>query len=109
MIFDLIKRLAAQNPNGFTARIPSGELVTQGFAVSYEATQHSHDDDGLRKCIEHALTHDHIIGGWHNKADGKWYWDSSKILTDRDEAAAFGREQGQIAFYDLTHADEIPL
>jgi hypothetical protein len=109
MIFDLIKKIASSHSYGFAVRIPNGEPVTEGFAVAYEATPNSFDEDGLRKCLAHAERHANIVGGWYNEDDGRWYWDSVRILTDRDEPIAFAREQKQLALFDLNEGNEIRL
>jgi hypothetical protein len=109
MIFDLIKKIASSHSYGFAVRIPNGEPVTEGFAVAYEATPNSFDEDGLRKCLAHAERHANIVGGWYNEDDGRWYWDSVRILTDRDEAIAFAWKKNQLALFDLNEGNEIRL
>ena len=108
-MLELIKQLRAANPYGFTVTLPDLKPVTQGISVAYEETQDSHSDEEIQRCIDHALTNGKIIGGWFNAADGKFYYDSVRIFQDLEAAKAWGREQGQIAIYDITNDDPINL
>ena len=100
IMLELIKQLRAANPYGFTVTLPDLQPVTEGISVAYEETQDSHSDEEIQRCIDHALTHGHIVGGWLD-TDGKFYYDSCRIFTDLDKAKAWGRQQGQIAIYDI--------
>lgn len=100
-MFDMLKRTAAANPDGFTVRLPDGQPVLSGIVVAYLATQNSHDDHGLIRCIAHALDHDKVVGGWLDSYSGRFFWDSCRVFTDLEDAKAFGREQQQIAVFDL--------
>ena len=40
------------------------------------------------------------IGGWHDPEDGKFYLDVSQSFADRNDAMAFGRENGQKAIFN---------
>jgi hypothetical protein len=42
-----------------------------------------------------------LVGGWRNDDDGFVYLDVSKHFASREEALAYGREQGQLAIADL--------
>lgn len=108
MIDELIK-YAKRNPDGFTVEIETLQPVTAGFAVAFQATQDSHDLEGLQKCLEHAAQYDKKIGGWFDTESGKWYWDSIRILTNENEAVEFGREQKQIAIYQIESSRLIKL
>ena len=50
-----------------------------------------------------------IVGGWFNSENGEFYFDSCKLFKSLDEAKAFGKENHQIAIYDLTNLKEIIL
>jgi hypothetical protein len=41
----------------------------------------------------------HLIGGWRNKADGKYCLDISVVVRGRQNAALFGSEQKQSCIY----------
>lgn len=107
----LIQKLARANKEGFTVFLLDLTHVTEGIAVAYAETQNSHNLEGLKKCIEHAKTHSGVIGGWFDKESKKYYYDSIKIFkTDQlTEAVTFGKENGQIAIFDLTNLREIRL
>lgn len=110
MIFEVLK-IAEVNKEGFTIEIPTLEHVKSGIVVAYKETQDSHDQKGLQKCLEHALNHDRIIGGWLDEETDKFYFDSCKVFPSdqRDKAIQFGRENKQIAIFDLTNLELIKL
>jgi hypothetical protein len=64
--------------------------------------------EGYRDAHKKVLTRGHYLGGWLNEQDGMVYLDISKKFRNREEALAFGREQGQIAIWDAKAMDEIP-
>lgn len=107
---DILKRLletARKNPNGFTVKLETMKSVTDGFSVAYKETQSSFGVEGLKKVITHAEKHQGYVGGW--KYGDDYYFDSIMIITDRDEAIRIGRENEQIAIYNLTDGEEIEL
>lgn len=108
-LFEAIKRIAAENPDGFTVKIPSLEFQISGYIAAYSETQDSFGDEGLRKVLEHALTHDKIVGGWLDKESRQYYFDSSKVFENKEEAIEFGRKHKQIAIFDLYAFREIRL
>lgn len=108
-MFIEIKKIAEANKDGFTIEIETLKHVTTGIVVAYKETQNSYGDEGLKRCIEHALQHEKIVGGWFNYQNKRYYFDSCKTFTDEAEAIKFGRENGQIAIFDLDNLREIRL
>jgi len=108
-LFNAIKKIAAECPDGFTVRVPEMEFVISGYVVAYEETQNCFGDDGLRKVLAHALAHDKIVGGWLNLDNRQYYFDSSRVFETLEEAKAFGLANNQIAFFDLYAFREIRL
>lgn len=104
-----IERIARQNPDGFTVELPTLKAVTEGISVSYLETQNSFDSQGLEKVITHALTHNKVVGGWFNAENGKYYYDSCQIFTNRNEAIEFGKANKQIAIFDISKLELIKL
>lgn len=104
-----IEHIAQQNPKGFTYSFFKETFVKEGFIVAFEDTQNSHDFSSLDKIIEHAENNCGIIGGWLNTEDGKYYFDSCKVIYDKAEAIEFGKAQNQIAIFDMTTKQEIKL
>ena len=104
-----IREIARQNPDGFTVELTTLKKVTKGITVAYKETQDSFDDDGLRKVLLHATQHDKVVGGWLNEENGKYYFDSIKVFADLQKAIEFGRENEQIAIFDLTNLRLIKL
>lgn len=100
-----ILRIAEANPFGFTVHLSTLEKVTDGISVAYAATQDCFDAAGLARCLDHATRHDGYLGGWLQPETGRYYFDSIRIFHDLEEAKAWGRDQQQIAVYDLTHGE----
>jgi fructokinase len=108
-LFEAIKQIAEENPDGFTVQIPSLEFLISGYIAAYIETQNCFGDEGLRKVLEHATKHDNIVGGWRNKENQQFYFDSSKVFDNREDAIEFGLQQKQIAIFDLYAFREIRL
>lgn len=104
-----IETIAKQNPDGFTVVLPTLKAVTEGISVSYLETQNSFDSQGLEKVITHALKHQKVVGGWFNTENGKYYYDSCRIFTNRAEAIEFGKANKQIAIFDISNLELIKL
>lgn len=108
-LFEAILEVAKKNPDGFTVDLTTLKKVTRGISVAYLETQDSFGEEGLRKVLKHALEHEKKVGGWLNEENGEFYFDSIRIFTDPDEAIRFGRENQQIAIFDLGHLRLIKL
>lgn len=110
MIIEILK-IAEVNKEGFTIEVPTLEHVTTGIVVAHKETQNSFDNDGLQKCLKHALSHDKVVGGWFNEENSKFYYDSCKVFKSdqRAKAIEFGKENDQIAIFDLTNLELIKL
>jgi hypothetical protein len=104
-----IKEIARKNPEGFTVSLPTLKAVTEGIAVSYLETQNSFNDQGLENVLSHALSNSKVVGGWLNIENGKYYYDSCRIFTNRNEAIEFGKANKQIAIFDITNLELIKL
>ena len=108
-LFEAIKQIAKKNPEGFTVRIPSLEWVLEGYIAAYSETQNCFGDEGLMKVLKHAGTHDKIVGGWLNKENKQFYFDSDKQFFSKEKAIEFGQKHKQIAIFDLQTFREIRL
>jgi fructokinase len=106
-LFDAIKAIAEQNPNGFTVDLTTLKKVTGGISVAFLETQNSFGDQGLKRVLKHALAHEKTVGGWLEES--AFYYDSVRIFTDLEAAKRFGIENGQIAIFDLTRKELIKL
>lgn len=104
-----IKEMANQNPLGFTVDLTTLKKVTGGISVAYLETQNSFGDEGLEKVLQHAITHDKKVGGWLDEDSGYFYFDSVRIFTNPEAAIQFGRENKQIAIFDITNLRLIKL
>lgn len=109
MVIEQLKKVAAENPEGFTFDIRAMRMVTSGIVCAYAATQNSFGIESLPAVVAHAEAHEGVVGGWMDIADLRFYFDSVRVFTDLSEAIAFGKAQGQIAIFDLTNLREIRL
>jgi fructokinase len=108
-LFKAIKRIAEENPLGFTVDLTTLKKVTGGISAAYLETQDSFGDEGLKRVLKHALDNEKTVGGWLNDEDGSFYYDAIRIFTDPEEAKHFGRENNQIAIFDLSNLRLIKL
>ena len=110
-IADQVWQFALSHPDGFTLHITSMTQPTEGIAVSYAATLDSHSRDQLDKVVSHALEHDGYVGGWLNKDNGLYYFDSTRLFPEDqlDEALKFGKENGQYSVFILSTGVEVPV
>lgn len=106
---EAIKEIAKKNPDGFTVELTTFKKVTHGISVAYLETQNSFGDEGLEQVINHAEKYDKTVGGWLNEDNGKFYYDSIKIFTNLQNAIEFGKENQQIAIFDITNLKLIKL
>lgn len=108
MLTEILK-IAESNPEGFTIKLPSLESVESGIVAAYLETQNCYAAVGLQYVIRHAMQNSQTMGGWLNSDNGYYYFDSVKVFENLNEAIAFGRENQQIAIYDLTNRQLIKL
>ena len=102
-LFEAVKKMAEENPTGFTVDLATLKRLTGGISVAYTETQNSFGDEGLKRVLKHAWTHEKTAGGWLNRDDGLFYYDSIRIFTDLEAAKRFGRENNQLAIFDLAN------
>lgn len=100
-LFEAILKIAEANPDGFTVDLTTLKKVTKGISVAYIDTQDSFGEEGLKRVLNHALMHEKKVGGWLNEENQAFYFDSVKIFTDLEKAKQFGRENKQIAIFDI--------
>lgn len=108
-MINAIEKIAKENPEGFTVKLPEMNWVISGYIAAYKDTQNCFGSEGLEKAVQHALNHDKIVGGWLNEENKLFYFDSSKVFENEEEAKKFGRENEQIAIFDLNTFKEIRL
>lgn len=106
---EAIQEIAKSNPDGFTVELTTLKRVTKGISVAYFETQDSFGDDGLEKVLSHAEAHEQKVGGWLDDQSNQFYFDSVKIFFEREQAMEFGRQNQQIAIFDLTNLELIKL
>ena len=123
-IADKVWSFSQSHPDGFTIDIRTMTEPTEGIAVSYAAIQNSHScvplvaseqsssaRDQLDKVVSHALQHEGYVGGWYNREDGLYYFDSTKLFPENDLKGAlqFGKENGQHSVFILSTYTDIPI
>jgi hypothetical protein len=108
---ETVMEFARLFPDGFTLDLRTMKLLKFGVAVAYAETQNSHTPDQVDVCIAHALAHDQVLGGWQNDENNEFYFDSVRVFknSELEDAIEFGRQQKQIAIFDLTNLKEYKL
>lgn len=102
-----IKEIAKVNKDGFTIRLSDFSYVKKGWCVAMKETQNSFGDEGLKKVLSIADETTGIVGGWSE--NGKFYYDVVIVVESRDEAIRLGKENEQIAIYNLETFEYIRL
>ena len=110
-IADRVWTYSQSHPDGFTLNIHTMAAPTEGIAVSYAATQHSHSRSQLTSVVRHALRHDGYVGGWLNTLDSLYYFDSSRLFPEDSLPAAirFGKDNNQHSVFIISTSSDIPL
>ena len=100
-IAEKIWAFSQSHPYGFTLDLRTMAEPTEGISVSYAATQNSHSRNQLDKVVNHAIQNDGYVGGWYNKENGLYYFDSTRLFPEDSlqEAIRFGKENGQFTLY----------
>ena len=109
--FELLQAVATMNPDGFTVDVNTFEPITTGYAVAVAETQNSFGNQGAAKVVSYAYKHPEIkaFGGWFNTDNNSYYYDAVIICSTLEEAITLGRENGQIAIFNLSTLEEIRL
>ena len=107
-----VRIVAGDHEEGFTYDMATMSYRDSGYAVAYHDTQDSFGVLGLVKAVAHAYNNgNEVVGGWYNKENEQFYFDSIRIFpsTDLQGAIEFGRHQKQIAIFNLDTMEEIRL
>ena len=106
-----LQAIATANADGFTVNKTTGAAITAGFAVAVADTQNSFGADGAASVLDYVANNDGVqaVGGWYNNENGKYYYDAVIICDDLETAKRLGRENKQIAVFDLDNLEEIKL
>ncbi len=94
-----LKKIADENPDGFTVWTTDLTPVKSGWVVAMKETQNSFGDAGLKRALEVAENTSKVIGGW--KEGKQWYWDAVLLFDNETEATKAGIEHEQIAIYNI--------
>lgn len=110
------------HPDGFTldlgtlAQPPAGICVAYGDSTASAASDMQHPAAGphrahLSAVLQHALTHNGHVGGWHNPADGSYHFESVRLFPEDSlhVALAFARQQRQQSVYILSQHRELAV
>jgi len=109
--FEMLQAVATMNPDGFTVNKNTFEPIKSGYSVAVKETQNSFGNYGAAKVVSYANKHNEItaLGGWYNSKNNKFYYDAVIIVNDLETAIRLGRENGQLAIFDLNTMQEIEL
>ena len=99
-MFNQIKSIANDNPDGFTIYLPSLEFVKHGWVIANKLTQNQFGDEGLQVVLEFAMQHNRIVGGYRN-ADGIFQWDASIVEPVEETAIQLMKLHDQDSIYHL--------
>lgn len=109
--FEMLQAVAIACPDGFTVDKNTFEPITSGYSVAVADTQNSFGNYGAAKVVSYASKHNEIkaLGGWYNSKNGHFYYDAVIIVDSLEEAIKIGRENKQLAIFDLNNLQEIEL
>ena len=110
-LFSTLMAIASVHPMGFTIDSQNLSPVVSGYAVAVADTQNSFGRDGLRTVIKYAKKNKSVnaYGGWYDTESGFYYWDAVIVYNNLSDAIKAGRDNKQIAIYDLANNNEIRL
>lgn len=108
--FEKVRKIAKENPDGFTYDLKESKLQRSGIVAAYLETQDQTSDEGLRVAVAHALKNDGIVGGWFNSDADLFQFDSVKSFPSgsvRESVIfAFENQQQSIANLDSINKED---
>lgn len=106
--FQAVKRIASENPEGFTIDTETLKHVkADAWVVAYRETQDSFGDEGLRRAFDFAREHSKVFGGW--QSGDHYYYDADMLIEDREEAINVAKANAQLAIYNIKTAEYIEI
>ena len=111
VLADQVWTYSITHPDGFTMDLNTMTTPTEGIVVAYAETQGCHSREKLNYVIDHAMSHNGVVGGWLDTTDSLYYFDSSRIFPEDslDAAKKFGMKYGQIAIFIISEGREVRL
>jgi len=104
----IITAFAAANPEGFTFNLNTMKAQKTGYAVAVKETQNSFGSDGLKKAVMFAIKNNiPCVGGWYDSESTKFYFDATKIFSEREKAIKEAIKNEQLALFHLDTLEEI--
>jgi hypothetical protein len=103
---------------GFSVNPGDGSDVRTGYAVAVHPEHERIYDDRVTRNDLHdyiAQAKDalslpgRVLGGWRDPATGRVYLDVSVVTSDLSEAMTLARETEQIAIFDFSSMESIPV
>lgn len=107
-----ILEASRQNPEGFTFDLYTNDLlkIDYGYVVAIIDTQDSHVSANIPSVLRAARKHNlHLVGGWWDEKEEKYYYDACAWFEDFSEAVAFAKANNQKAIYDCEEKVVIDL
>lgn len=103
-----VAELIETRPDGFTISSDMTEEPVTGYAVA--VTQYCFDLEGLGWVLKTiGINPTYHLGGWLDKETGKFYFDAVRVVETLEEAVQIGKENCQLAIFDLANMAEIRL
>lgn len=111
-LLNKILEASRQNPEGFTFDLYTNDLlkIDYGYVVAIIDTQDSNVSANLPSVLRAARKHNlHLVGGWWDEKEEKYYYDACAWFEDFSEAVAFAKTNKQKAIYNYEEKVVIDL
>ncbi|MBK7484200.1 MAG: hypothetical protein IPI72_15995 [Flavobacteriales bacterium] len=105
----LIERLRAiaSRKQRFSYDVRGNSYVNADLVAAYDVPVGKDGLPDLEVVLQHALDNDAVVSGYRDPADGKMWYSSCRIFTDRYNAVTFAKAQGKATVYNWNRWEEI--
>lgn len=108
LLIDRLRSIAARKQR-FSYDVRGNSYVTSDLVAAYSVPKGKDGLPDLETVLQHALDHDAIVSGYRDPADGKMYYSSCRLFTDRHNAMTFARAHGQASYYNWNRWEEVAV
>lgn len=107
-LYDKFMDITKLNPEGFTCDL-EGNKIKDGFAVGTAETDNCTGRLGLMKVLRDSYKRFLQVGGWLDKSNNVFYYNSVRVYDNIRQAMDFAIANNQKVIYDLHNKKEIKL